>query len=119
VRVFLTVVASAIAVGGCSIATQIATQQDSKKAKECFAEARTTPEGQLLHKRIWSFDSTDTADKLSDPNPLTPPERDALIQLNNRMGPCRQIIIAHDNQYAAWGDAVLAGAFSEKRSNYL
>ena len=64
---------------GCAIVTQIATQQDAKKAKECFADAKATPEGQLVHKRIWSFDGTDTAEKLTDPKPLTPPERDALV----------------------------------------
>ena len=80
---------------GCAIVTQIATQQDAKKAKECFADAKATPEGQLVHKRIWSFDGTDTAEKLTDPKPLTPPERDALVQFKSHIEPCRQIIIQH------------------------
>jgi hypothetical protein len=83
------------ALGGCAIVTQIATQQDAKKAKECFADAKATPEGQLVHKRIWSFDGTDTADKLTDSKPLTPPERDALVQFKSHIEPCRQIIIQH------------------------
>jgi hypothetical protein len=90
-----------LALGGCAIATQIATRQDAKKAAECWAEAKATPEAQLIFKRLWKFDSTDTADKLSDPKPLTPEERNALIQVHNRLEPCRQIIISHDYQYAA------------------
>jgi hypothetical protein len=86
-----------LALGGCAIATQIATRQDAKKAAECTAEAQATPEAQLIFKRLWKFDSTDTADKLSDPKPLTPEERNALIQVHNRLEPCRQIIISHDN----------------------
>jgi hypothetical protein len=84
-----------LALGGCTILTKIATQQDAKKAKECFADAKATPEGQLVHERIWSFDGANTADKLTDPKPLTPDERNALIQYKNRIEPCRQIVISH------------------------
>jgi hypothetical protein len=84
----------ALALGDCTILTKITTQQDAKKAKECFADAKATPEGQLVHKRIWSFDGTDTADKLTDPNPLTPDERNTLIQYKNRLEPCRQNVVS-------------------------
>jgi len=94
----------ALSLGGCAIATAIATQQDAKKAKECLAEAQATPEGQLVYRRIWKGDGdgTDTADKLTDPKPLTPAERDALVRFHGRVAQCRMIIISHDNQYAAW-----------------
>ena len=98
-RSSLIVIAMAVALGGCAIATQIATQQDIKKANECMADVKASPEWQLVHKRIWAFDGTDTADKLTDPKPLTPDERNALLQDHNRIVQCRQIIITHDNQY--------------------
>jgi hypothetical protein len=40
--------------------------------------------------------------KLSDPNPLNKDERNALVEYHNKVQPCRQIILAHDNQFAAW-----------------
>jgi hypothetical protein len=94
----------ALALGGCTLATEIATQQDANKAKECLAEAQPTAEGQLVYKRIWKGDGdgTDAADKLTDPKPLTPAERDALVKLHGRVAECRMIIISHDNKYAAW-----------------
>ena len=36
------------------------------------------------------------------PNPLTKTERDALVRVNNKLQRCRQIIIEHDNRFAAW-----------------
>jgi hypothetical protein len=56
----------------------------------------------MLSGRMWLDDGTDTAAKLTDPNPLTPPERDALVKLHPKAVECRQIIIAHDNVFAAW-----------------
>jgi hypothetical protein len=47
-------------------------------------------------------DDTDTADKLSDTKPLSQSERNALVQVHSKMQRCRQIIIEHDNKYAAW-----------------
>jgi hypothetical protein len=61
------------------------------------------PEGQSIYKRIWRGDGTDTADKLSDPNPLTPAERNALVQVHNRAVQCRQFLDAYDSQYAGAG----------------
>jgi hypothetical protein len=46
--------------------------------------------------------SSDTPTKLSDPKPLTKDERDALVRVQSKMQPCRQIIIAHDKSNAAW-----------------
>jgi hypothetical protein len=56
----------------------------------------------MLAPRLWQDDGTDTAEKLSDPKPLTPAERDALVLVHNKQVQCRQIIIAHDNIFAAW-----------------
>src|SRR5262249_6182123 len=50
----------------------------------------------------WRGDGTDTADKFSDPNPLTPAERNALVQVHNRALLCRQFLDAYDSQYAVW-----------------
>jgi hypothetical protein len=47
-------------------------------------------------------DGSDTAEKLTDPKPLTQQERDALLRYENIMLPCRQMIINHDNRHAAW-----------------
>jgi hypothetical protein len=88
-----------LVVAGCA---QIATQETVKNAKECLQAVKSTEDAQLLRKRLWQFDDTDTAEKLSDPTPLTKPERDAIVRHHNRMVPCREIVINHDNRYAAW-----------------
>jgi hypothetical protein len=94
VRVFLTVVASAVVVCGCGqTVSRLVASAAGDNARKCFADNRATPEGQMLAKRIWQFDDTDTAEKLNDPRPLTPEERNALVQLHSRSTKCRQIII--------------------------
>jgi hypothetical protein len=94
---------AALSLTGCAqIIGQISAADALKKAKACVDEAKATPEHQMVAARIWQFDNTDTAVKLSDPTPLTPPEREALVQSHNRVAPCRQIVITHDNQFAAW-----------------
>jgi hypothetical protein len=103
VRAFLAVIGSAVVLSGCA---QMVAQQAMKDAQEkfakCAADNMATPEGQSIFKRIWRGDGTDTADKLSDPNPLTPAERNALIQVHNRAAQCRQFLDAYDSQYAVW-----------------
>lgn len=88
---------------GCA---QIMAQQALKDARANFdksvADNKASPEGQLLAPRLWAGDGTDTAAKLSDPKPLTPSEREALVQAHNRGVQCRQILIAYDNKFAAW-----------------
>ena len=56
----------------------------------------------MLYTRVWAFDDSDTAAKLSDPATLTAEQRNALVQVHNRQVQCRQIIITHDNRFAAW-----------------
>jgi len=91
------------ALTGCS---QLATQQAASEARarfaKCGAENRATPEGHVIAERLWMGDGTDSAAKLLDPYPLTPTERAALVQLHSRAVQCRQIIIAHADQTAAW-----------------
>ena len=84
------------------IVGQLDAQNAVKNAKSCAEEVWGTPEGQLLSARIWLGNETDTASKLSDPNPLTKKEQDALVVVHNRLQPCQQIILAHDNKFAAW-----------------
>ena len=56
----------------------------------------------MVFSRLLVGDGSDNADKLVDPKPLTKEERSALLQYHNRILPYRQILIAHDNRYAAW-----------------
>jgi hypothetical protein len=102
VRRVLVCVAIIVNLAGCG---QIAQQRASEavlSAGNCIKEVRATPEGQIVYARLWLNDGTDTADKLSDPKPLTKDEQNALVKVHNKFLACRQIIIAHDNQYAAW-----------------
>jgi hypothetical protein len=87
---------------GCVLVAQQAAKDAVANFTKCTADNMDTREGQMVTARMWRGDGTDTAAKLSDPKPLAPAERDALVQLHNRALQCRQIIISHDNRYAAW-----------------
>jgi hypothetical protein len=103
VRSFLAVMASAVMLSGCmQVIGGIAATSARDKFQKCVADYKATPEAQMLAHRIWQGDGADTAEKLSDPKPLTPAERDALVKLHPQAVQCRQIIIAHDNTFAAW-----------------
>lgn len=93
------VIAAALDLAGCA---RMAAQQASASAVACIKETKASPEGQIIYARLWANDDTDTAAKLSDPKPLTKNEQDALVKVHNKVQACRQIIISHDNQYAAW-----------------
>jgi hypothetical protein len=90
---------SLLALTGCA---QIALKDATTNFQKCAAENKATPEGRMLALRLWQNDGTDTAAKLSDPKPLTQPERDALVQLHTRGLQCRQILVTYDNRFAAW-----------------
>ncbi len=98
-----TALAALLALGDCA---QIIANRDAKdtvqNALACISAARASPDGQLVYARLWRNDGSDTADKLSDPKPLTREERDALVRVHTQLVPCRQFIIEHDNRYAAW-----------------
>ena len=90
-------------VGGCApMGVQLATQQAASEAGTCMQEIRSSPDGRIIYARLWASDETDTDAKLADPKPLTKDERAALVRAYNKVQRCRQIIIAHDNQFAAW-----------------
>lgn len=92
-----------LALADCArIVGQLDAQNAVKNAKNCSQEVWATAEGQLLSARIWLGNEMDTASKLSDPNPLTKKEQDALVVVHNRLQPCKQIILTHDNKFAAW-----------------
>jgi hypothetical protein len=97
-RAGISLVAAMLLVG-CA---QIAVKQAAGDAMNCVKTARGTPEGQIVFARLWVGDGSDNADKLVDPKPLTKDERNALLQYHNQVQACRQIVIAHDNRYAAW-----------------
>jgi hypothetical protein len=96
------VIAGALALSGCAVVGAVSAVATVDKFKKCVADYKATPEAKMLSARMWQGDDTDTAGKLSDPNPLTPQERDALVKLHPKIQECRQIIIAHDNVFAAW-----------------
>jgi hypothetical protein len=105
VRPVVTIVAlaAALAVTNCAqIVGQLDAQSAAKNAKSCFQQIWATPQGQLLSPRLWRFNETDTASKLSDPNPLTKSEQDALVVVHTQMQSCKEIILTHDNIFAAW-----------------
>jgi hypothetical protein len=56
----------------------------------------------MVYAKLWASDATDTSEKLSDPNPLTPTERDALAQVHNNIISCRQTIISDNSRSEAW-----------------
>jgi hypothetical protein len=92
---------------GCAQTIQQSAQQkaldDTKAAlTKCFADIRATPEGQLLSKRLWQADSTDTAAKLSDPKPLTQAEKDALVSNHTKSIECRRLADDWANHYALY-----------------
>jgi hypothetical protein len=98
-RKIFALAAVATVLAGCA---QIAANRAVADAKACLQAVKETPDGQLLRRRLWANDETDTPDKLSDPNPLTKDEREALVRQHGKVIPCRQIILNHDNRFAAW-----------------
>ena len=96
---FVTLCLVARGLTGCTL---VATQQAAKQATSCLQDVRSSPEGQIVYAKLWASDATDTAAKLSDPDPLTPTERDALVQVHNNIISCRQMIISDDSRSAAW-----------------
>ena len=85
--------------GGCTLT---ATQQTAKTGSSCLQDVKSSQEGQIVYARLWASDATDTADKLSDPNALTPTERDALAQVHNDIISCRQTLISDNSRSEAW-----------------
>ncbi len=86
--------------GGLAGCALTAIQQTAKPASSCLQDVKSSQEGQIVYARLWASDATDIAAKLSDPNPLTPTERDALVQVHNDIISCRQIIISDDSRSA-------------------
>jgi hypothetical protein len=98
----LLTVSALSALTGCAQLLAQDTSPDSRgKFKKCMAETRATPEGRMLAPRLWMEDSSDAVEKLLDPNPLTPTEREALAAFHNRAVQCRQIVLAHAKRYTA------------------
>jgi hypothetical protein len=99
---------AALAVHALTGCAQIVPQADAAtdtraKFKKCMADNNATAEGKTLAPRLWMEDSSDAAEKLLDPNPLTPAEREAIVPFHTRAVQCRQIIITHASQRAAAG----------------
>jgi hypothetical protein len=80
-----------------------ATLTDARsKLSKCYGDIKSTPEAQMLALRVWQFDGSDRASKLTDLKPLTPAEREALEQVHNKAVQCRQVAADYDNLSAAW-----------------
>jgi hypothetical protein len=103
---------------GCA---QMAARNAMANAGNCLKEARATPEGHVVAARIWmgTGGEEDTADKLVDTKPLTKDERNALVRYHAKLQACRQIIIDHDNRYAAWETPYWQEAFQRSDAIYL
>jgi len=99
--IVLTLSACAI-LGACAVVGAVSAASAKEKFQKCVADYKATPEARMLSARMWQDDGSDTAAKLSDPNPLTPAERDALVKIHPKAVDCRQIIITHDQLFAAW-----------------
>jgi hypothetical protein len=84
---------------GCAIT---AIQQTAQSASTCLQDVKSSQEGQIVYTKLWASDATDTETKLTDPNPLTPTERDTLVQVHNNLISCRQMIVSDDSRSAAW-----------------
>lgn len=102
VRHILVWVAVIVATSNFAGCARLDAQKAVASAASCLKENMASPEGQIVYARLWANNDTDTANKLSDPKPLTKDEQNALVKVHNKAQVCRQIIIAHDNQYAAW-----------------
>ena len=96
------VVTLCLVAGGLAGCALTAAPQTAKQASSCLQDVKSSPEGQVVYAKLWASDATDTAAKLSDPNPLTPSERDALVQVHNDIISCRQMIMSDDSRSAAW-----------------
>jgi hypothetical protein len=91
-----------LVMGGLAGCGLTATQQTAKGAGSCLENVKSSQEGQIVYAKLWASDGTDTEAKLSDPNPLTPAERNALVQVHNNIISCRQMIISDGNRSGAW-----------------
>ena len=101
IRIFATA-ATVLAAHALASCAQVAGQVAVSNATSCIKEVKSSPEGQMVYARLWANDNTDTAAKLNDPKPLTKQEQNAYVQVHRKMQRCRQIVIDHDTQYAAW-----------------
>jgi hypothetical protein len=101
-RLFLAVAALAVPLADCAVVGALDAQNAVKKATSCLQAVKDSPEGQLVYARLWRFDDLDTASKLSDPKPLSKNEQDALVKVHSQLKQCQQIILVHDNTFAAW-----------------
>jgi hypothetical protein len=87
--------ASALTLGGCGAIQQAEFDKARNEAmaaySKCLADNVASPENQVVSKRVWQGNSDTVAAKLTDPNPLTQPEKDALVVVHSRGLECRKI----------------------------
>jgi hypothetical protein len=104
VRANILILTCAVALGGCGAIQQAQFEKarDETRAAviKCTSDNAGSPEGQLLAKRLWLGGSDTVAAKLTDPKPLTQPEKDALGIFHGRALQCRQIADNWDSQHS-------------------
>jgi hypothetical protein len=99
VYVFFTFCLVAGCLSGC---TTIATQQSANSGPTCLQDVKSSQEAQIVYAKLWASDETDTVAKLNDPNPLTPTERDALVQVHNNITSCSWMFISGERRSEVW-----------------
>jgi hypothetical protein len=99
VRLFVTFCLVAGGLVGCTIT---ATQQSANSGPSCLQDVKSSQEGQIVYAKLWASDETDTVAKLKDPNPLTPTERDALVQVHNNITSCSWMFISGERRSEVW-----------------
>jgi hypothetical protein len=99
---FIPLVMPILLVNCSGIIGAVAVKEARENYEKCLQDAKASPEGRVLLSRMWIGDGTDTVEKLTDRKPLTKDEKNAFIRYQNKVLPCRQIVIAHDSRYAAW-----------------
>jgi hypothetical protein len=97
-------IACALALGGCAAYQQAQFEKARNEAlaaySKCLADNVASPEGQVVYKRLWMGNSDTVAAKLTDPKPLTQPEKDALVVVHSRGLECRKIGDTWDSQHS-------------------
>src|SRR5262245_43203191 len=93
----------ALTLTGCGgMGGQQALSQTTADVQSCMRAVRASPEGRVVYARLLAGQDDTSAAKLSDPKPLTKPERDALMAVHAKAVRCRQPVIDYDTRYAAW-----------------
>jgi len=82
IRIFFTAL---LAVGILAACAEIEATELFKKANRCADAAASSRAAKITFDRLWLGDGTDTADKLRDTAPITPEERNAFAEFQDKI----------------------------------